>query len=141
MKKREFWARFRRNKLAMSGLVMVGGLFLVSLFAPWLAPYDPGSINLQAALMPPDATHWLGTDPLGQDVLSRIIYGSQVSLKVGFVAVGLATVIGLIVGALSGYELVEVTDIRELERAYSDTRLLSDYRKILPESYAVLRRI
>jgi peptide/nickel transport system permease protein len=103
MKKREFWARFRRNKLAMSGLVMVGGLFLVSLFAPWLAPYDPGFIDLKAVLMPPDSEHWLGTDPLGRDVLSRIIYGSQVSLKVGFVSVGLATLIGILVGSLAGY--------------------------------------
>ena len=103
MKRREFWARFRRNKLAMSGLVMVGGLFLVSLLAPWLAPFDPGFIDLKAVLMSPNTTHWLGTDPLGRDVLSRIIYGSQVSLKVGFVAVGLATFIGIIVGAMAGY--------------------------------------
>jgi len=103
MKRREFWARFRRNKMAMSGLVMVGGLFAVSLFAPWLAPYDPGFIDLKEVLMAPSADHWLGTDPLGRDVLSRIIYGAQVSLKVGFVAVGLATCIGLMVGALAGF--------------------------------------
>ena len=103
MKRREFWARFRRNKMAMSGLVMVGGLFAVSLFAPWLAPYDPGFIDLKEVLIAPSAEHWLGTDPLGRDVLSRIIYGAQVSLKVGFVAVGLATCIGLMVGALAGF--------------------------------------
>ncbi len=103
MIKREFWARFQRNRLAMSGLLMVGGLFLVSLLAPWLAPYDPSFIDLQEVLMPPSPEHWLGTDPLGRDVLSRIIFGSRVSLKVGFVAVGLATLIGLIVGALAGY--------------------------------------
>jgi peptide/nickel transport system permease protein len=103
MKKREFWARFRRNKLAISGLILVGGLFLVSIFAHYLAPYDPGHIDLKQVLMPPSAQHWLGTDTLGRDVLSRIIYGSRVSLKVGFVAVGLATLIGLIVGATSGY--------------------------------------
>jgi len=103
MKRREFWARFQRNRLAMSGLVMVSGLFLVSLLAPWLAPYDPSLIDLKEVLMPPSPEHWLGTDPLGRDVLSRIIFGSRVSLKVGFVAVGLATLIGLIVGALAGY--------------------------------------
>ncbi len=103
MKKREFWTRFNRNKLAMSGLIMVGGLFLVSLLAPWLAPYDPSFINLKEGLMPPSPQHWLGTDPLGRDVLSRIIFGSQVSLKVGFVAVGLATLIGVLVGAAAGY--------------------------------------
>jgi peptide/nickel transport system permease protein len=103
MKRREFWARLRRNKLAISGLVLVGGLFLVSIFAYWLAPYDPSFIDLKEMLMPPSPHHWLGTDPLGRDVLSRIIFGSQVSLKVGFVAVGLATLIGLIVGATAGY--------------------------------------
>ncbi len=103
MIKREFWARFQRNKLAMSGLFMVGGLFLVSLFAPWLAPYDPSFIDIKEVLMPPSPEHWLGTDPLGRDVLSRIIFGSQVSLKVGFVAVGLATLIGILVGAMAGY--------------------------------------
>jgi peptide/nickel transport system permease protein len=103
MKRREFWARFSRNKLAISGLILVGGLFLVSIFAYYLAPYDPGHIDLKQVLMPPSAQHWLGTDTLGRDVLSRIIYGSRVSLKVGFVAVGLATLIGLIVGATAGY--------------------------------------
>ena len=82
---------------------MVAGLFLVSLFAPWLAPYDPSFIDIKAVLMPPSPDHWLGTDPLGRDVLSRIIFGSQVSLKVGFVAVGLATLIGILVGAMAGY--------------------------------------
>ncbi len=103
MKKREFWARFRRNKMAMAGLALVAGMFAVSLAAPWLAPYDPGQIDLQAVLMPPSAEHPLGTDPLGRDVLSRIIYGSRVSLKVGFVAVGLATLIGLLIGSLAGF--------------------------------------
>ena len=103
MKKREFWARFRRNRLAMSGLILVAGMFVVSLAAPWLAPYDPNFIDLKQVLMAPSSQHWLGTDTLGRDVLSRIIYGAQVSLKVGFVAVGLATLIGLLIGALAGY--------------------------------------
>lgn len=103
MKKREFWARFRRNKMAMAGLALVLGMFAVSLAAPWLAPYDPGHIDLKAVLMPPSPDHPLGTDTLGRDVLSRIIYGSRVSLKVGLVAVGLATLIGLIIGAMAGF--------------------------------------
>lgn len=100
---REFWQRFRRNRLAMTGLVLVAGMFVVSLAAPWLAPYDPNHIDLEAVLMPPSRDHWLGTDNLGRDVLSRIIYGSQVSLKVGFVSVGLATLIGLILGSVAGF--------------------------------------
>ena len=103
MKRREFWARFKRNRLAMTGLALVAGLFAVSLLAPWIAPYDPNFIDLKAVLMPPDGHHLLGTDPLGRDVLSRIIFGSQVSLKVGFVSVGLATLIGLLIGAVAGY--------------------------------------
>ena len=103
MRQREFWARLKRNRMAMTGLALVLGLFVVSVFAPWLAPYDPNSINLKQVLMPPSPAHYLGTDTLGRDVLSRIIYGSRVSLKVGFVAVGLATLIGLLVGALAGY--------------------------------------
>jgi len=103
MRQREFWSRLKRNRMAMTGLALVLGLFVVSICAPWLAPCDPLSINLKEVLMPPSPDHYLGTDTLGRDVLSRIIYGSRVSLKVGFVAVGLATLIGLLVGALAGY--------------------------------------
>jgi peptide/nickel transport system permease protein len=103
MRQREFWGRLKRNRMAMTGLGLVLGLFVVSIFAPWLAPYDPNHIDLKQVLMAPSQAHLLGTDTLGRDVLSRIIYGSRVSLKVGFVAVGLATLIGLLVGALAGY--------------------------------------
>jgi peptide/nickel transport system permease protein len=103
MRQREFWTRLKRNQMAMTGLAMVLGLFVVSVFAPWLAPYDPNLIDLKQVLMPPSSDHYLGTDTLGRDVLSRIIFGSRVSLKVGFVAVGLATLIGLLIGALAGY--------------------------------------
>jgi len=89
--------------MAMTGLILVLGLFVVSIFAPWLAPYDPNQIDLKQVLMSPSHAHLLGTDTLGRDVLSRIIYGARVSLKVGFVAVGLATLIGLLVGAVAGY--------------------------------------
>ena len=100
---REFWPRFRRNRLALSGLVLVAILFLISLLAPWLTPYDPNFIDIQQILQPPSAAHWMGTDSLGRDVLSRMIYGARISLKVGFVAVGLATLIGVVLGALAGY--------------------------------------
>ncbi len=100
---REFWPRFRRNRLALSGLILVAAMFLVSVLAPWLAPYDPNYIDINAILMPPSASHWMGTDSLGRDVFSRILYGAGISLKVGFVAVGLATLIGVCIGALAGY--------------------------------------
>jgi peptide/nickel transport system permease protein len=103
MRKSEFWTRFKGNRLAVSGLALVLGLFVVALAAPWLAPFDPNFIDLQQVLRPPGPAHLLGTDTLGRDVLSRIIYGSRVSLLVGFVAVGISTLIGLLVGALAGY--------------------------------------
>jgi peptide/nickel transport system permease protein len=103
MHRREFWARFRRNRLAVTGLALVVSLFVISLAAPVLSPFDPNSIDLEAMLMPPSQAHLLGTDPLGRDVLSRIIYGARVSLLVGFVSVGLATFIGLLIGSLAGF--------------------------------------
>ncbi len=99
----ESWVRLWRNRLAISGLALVLGLFAVALLARWLAPYDPDFIDLKQVLMPPSPAHLLGTDTLGRDVLSRIIFGARVSLLVGFVAVGIATLIGLLVGALAGY--------------------------------------
>ena len=99
----ESWVRLWRNRLAISGLALVLGLFAVALLARWLAPYDPDFIDLKQVLMPPSPAHLLGTDTLGRDVLSRIIFGARVSLLVGFVAVGIATLIGVLVGALAGY--------------------------------------
>jgi len=98
-----FWKRFRKNKLALSGASIVLSLFLVALFAPWLAPYDPGQINIKRILEDPSADHILGTDQLGRDVLSRMIFGSRISLLVGFVSVGIAATIGIFLGALAGY--------------------------------------
>lgn len=101
--KSDFWYRFTRNKLAVAGSVVVLFLFLASMLAPWISPYDPGEINLSMVLAPPSAAHPFGTDQLGRDVLSRMIWGARISLKVGFVAVGIAVVIGAILGALAGY--------------------------------------
>ena len=103
MLKSEFWYRFSRNRLAMAGSIVVILLFVVSFLAPWISPYDPGEINLQMVLTAPSKSHLLGTDQLGRDVLSRMIWGSRISLKVGFVATGIAIVIGTILGALAGY--------------------------------------
>jgi len=103
MLKSEFWYRFSRNRLAMAGSIVVILLFVVSFLAPWISPYDPGEINLQMVLTAPSKSHLLGTDQLGRDVLSRMIWGSRISLKVGFVATGIAIVIGTVLGALAGY--------------------------------------
>lgn len=98
-----FWQRFRKNKLAVTGGIIVLILFLIAVLAPIISPFDPNGIDRKHILEPPSINHPLGTDDLGRDLLSRMIYGSQISLAVGFVAVGIATVIGMILGALSGY--------------------------------------
>jgi len=95
--------RFSRNKLALIGSSVVLSLITIALFAPILAPYDPTTIDIQNVLSPPCKAHLLGTDELGRDLLSRMIWGSRVSLKVGIVAVGIAMIIGIIIGSVSGF--------------------------------------
>jgi peptide/nickel transport system permease protein len=109
-----FWPRLRRNRLALFGGSVVLTLFMVSLLAPLISPYDPSFINAWKVLSPPSWQHWFGTDELGRDVFSRVLYGSQVSLKVGFVAVGIAVSIGTVIGLISGYYsgLVDATLMR-----------------------------
>jgi peptide/nickel transport system permease protein len=98
-----FWPRISRNRLALSGGCFVMALFCMSLLATFIAPYDPSAIHAWDVLSPPSWQHWFGTDELGRDVFSRVLYGSRVSLKVGFVAVGIAVSIGTVVGLISGY--------------------------------------
>jgi peptide/nickel transport system permease protein len=98
-----FWSRLSRNKLALIGGVIVIILFLIAIFAPWFSPYDPGKIDVTRILEAPSREHPLGTDELGRDVLSRMIWGSRISLAVGFVAVGILSVIGVLLGSLAGY--------------------------------------
>ena len=98
-----FWQRFKRNKLAVTGGIMVLALFFAGALAPVVSPFNPNDIDRKHILEPPGISHPLGTDDLGRDVLSRMLYGSRISLSVGFIAVGIATVIGVIIGAVSGY--------------------------------------
>ena len=98
-----FWEMFYKNKLMLTGSGIVLLFFLISLTAPWLAPYDFGQIDLTNVLASPSASHLFGTDQLGRDVLSRMIWGARISLKVGFVATVVAIIIGTILGAVSGY--------------------------------------
>ncbi len=94
---------FKRHFMFLIGLFLVGSMALAALLAPWLAPYDPTVLHLDAILHPPSALFPLGTDALGRDVLSRLLYGARVSLWVGFVSVGIAVIIGLALGVLAGY--------------------------------------
>jgi len=91
------------NPLAKAGFIIIVTVFLLAILAPWIAPYDPDEINVKAILLAPSFQHWMGTDGLGRDVLSRMLFGGQISLLVGFVAVGISTSIGIILGALAGY--------------------------------------
>ncbi|NOX20272.1 MAG: ABC transporter permease [Nitrospirae bacterium] len=95
--------RLMRNRLAVIGGVLVIGLFIVAILAPFIAPYQPDYIDRYHILDPPSSKHLLGTDDIGRDVLSRMLYGSRVSLSVGFVAVGISTIIGIVFGAIAGY--------------------------------------
>lgn len=94
--------RFIQHKLAVAGLIIMGFLILVGIFAPWIAPYDPNAI-IGAFSAPPSGAHWLGTDQVGRDVLSRLIYATRVSLAVGVITVILYVLIGTVVGAIAGY--------------------------------------
>ncbi|WP_147820697.1 ABC transporter permease [Salidesulfovibrio onnuriiensis] len=92
-----------RNALLIIGLLLVGSMSLAAILAPWIAPYPPSQLNVDALLQPPSAAHLMGTDALGRDVFTRILYGGRVSLWVGFVAVGISSGIGLALGLVSGY--------------------------------------
>ncbi|OII35273.1 nickel ABC transporter permease [Curtobacterium sp. MMLR14_010] len=92
-----------RNGSLMAGIVIVGLLVLVAVLAPVIAPYDPIAQHLEQALESPSAAHWLGTDKYGRDVLSRLIWGARVDLRVGFLAVLIPFVVGSVVGAIAGY--------------------------------------
>ncbi len=98
-----FWLNFASHGSAVCGLVIIVFLLLVALAAPLLAPQDPFAMDLKAKLEPPSTRHLMGTDQFGRDLLSRIIYGTRVSLTVGFVSAGLAVGIGITVGAMAGY--------------------------------------
>ncbi|HEY7654126.1 MAG TPA: ABC transporter permease [Methylomirabilota bacterium] len=100
---RQFWRTFSRNQLAMCAGAVVTVLVLMAVLAPLLAPWDPNRPDTRKILIPPSSQHWLGTDPLGRDVLSRVLYGSRISLAVGFVSVGIAVLIGVLLGSAAGY--------------------------------------
>lgn len=91
------------NPLAMAGFIIIATVLLLALLAPIIAPYDPDDINVKAILLAPSAEHWMGTDGLGRDVLSRMLHGGRISLLVGLVAVGISTAIGILLGAIAGY--------------------------------------
>jgi len=102
------WNRFKKNKLALFGLGVIILLIILAIFAPIISPYNPfitvrNEVGLANTLQPPSSSHLLGTDNLGRDILSRMIYAGRISLSVGLVSVSIACTIGIILGALAGY--------------------------------------
>jgi peptide/nickel transport system permease protein len=105
---RETWyyivlRRLIRGRLAVIGLAVFIGILVVSALAPWISPYDPNAPNTSTLIKPPSGTYWMGTDELGRDVFSRIVYGSRISLVVGVIAVAIALGLGSFLGLVSGY--------------------------------------
>ncbi|MDA7794821.1 ABC transporter permease [Porticoccaceae bacterium] len=97
------WIKLGKNRLALSGLVILLFLIIISLLTPWIAPYSYEEQNLMLGATAPSAAHWLGTDIFGRDMLTRIMYGGRVSLMVGFIATAVALVIGILWGAVAGF--------------------------------------
>ncbi len=101
------WQRFKRlffqRKIVVVGLCLVMFFVIVAIFANWLAPFNPYKTDINAILAKPSATHWLGTDVLGRDTLSRLIYGARTALEVGIITVTIGTSVGIILGLVAGY--------------------------------------
>jgi peptide/nickel transport system permease protein len=99
----DVWKRFKRNRLAMVGLGFLILLGLIAVFAPLIAPYSITERASGQFRQPPSADHWFGTDPIGRDLFSRIVYGARVSLRIGFAATAISIIIGLLFGAVAGF--------------------------------------
>jgi peptide/nickel transport system permease protein len=100
---RRAWRRLRRRRAAMVGLLIVLGFIAMAVFAPWIAPYDPIETSWSAIRKAPSAAHWFGTDDIGRDVLSRVVWGAQASLLAGVVSVSISLMLGVPVGLAAGF--------------------------------------
>lgn len=100
---RDAWRRLRRNRVALASLTFLVAMLLVGVLAPWIAPYSYSDQNLAIAQQPPSSEHWLGTDSLGRDLLSRIMWGSRTAFLVATVVVSVSTLLGIFFGAMAGY--------------------------------------
>jgi ABC-type dipeptide/oligopeptide/nickel transport system permease subunit len=100
---RTAWRQFRRSRLALPGLVVFLAIALAGIFAPLVAPYSPETTDLANVMSPPSAEHWFGTDELGRDLYTRILYGARISLVEGLLSVGIAFSVGVPLGVFSGY--------------------------------------
>lgn len=92
-----------KNKFFIIGCLIIIFFTAIAVLAPFISPYDPAAIDQNSLLMAPSKQHLLGTDTLGRDILSRIIYGARISLSIGLIAVGIATILGLFLGSIAGF--------------------------------------
>jgi oligopeptide transport system permease protein len=97
------WTRLRKNKLAVIGATLLSIMVLVAILTPWIAPYAYDAQDLGLGATPPSAAHWLGTDTLGRDLLTRIMYGGRISLMVGFLATAVSLLVGVLWGTVAGF--------------------------------------
>lgn len=132
------WRRFKRHKLAMVSLFVLIALYGMAIFAPWIAPYHYDYMDFNKVMQPPSAENWFGTDRVGGDIFSRVVWGSRISLSVGFIAAGIALVVGTIVGATAGYFGGFIDDalmrFTEVIAAFPTMFLLLTVIAILPRS-------
>lgn len=100
---KEIWRRFKKNKSSIAGMIIITILVLCAIFAEYIAPYDPSKQDYSHTLETPSAEHYFGTDEMGRDIFSRIIFGARTSLTVGLISVSLACFVGSFIGAIAGY--------------------------------------
>jgi len=100
---RRTFRALKKDPLGMTGFVLVSLIIFLTVFAAWLAPYDPLDIDVYDRLSSPSADHWLGTDQLGRDILSRVLFGGQIALKVSLVAISVSMTLGLVLGMMAGF--------------------------------------
>lgn len=117
---------WRRWRLAIAGMTIIGIILVAAVFAPWLAPYSPYDLDVAAMLQGPSAAHWLGTDELGRDTLSRAIYAARISMQVAFIAAGVGLVCGTLIGVTAAYfgGLVDLVLMRLMELLFSFPAIL-----------------
>lgn len=97
------WYKLKQNKMTWVGLIILGIIILLSLLAPIITPYDPTKINIAEKFQSPSLGHWFGTDEVGRDIFTRILYGARLSLGIGILVIFIASLFGIIVGTISGY--------------------------------------
>ena len=117
---------FHRWRLVILGGVIISVILICAIFAPWIAPFSPYDLDYMAMLQGPGATHWLGTDEIGRDILSRIIYGARISMQVAFIAAGIGLVFGAVIGVTAAYfgGLVDMVLMRFMELLFSFPAIL-----------------